>query len=68
MGEWWKTARGATCHWCDDRDTEPTDDIDAEKILCRGHLAEYLGESLAGLDRMEAVQRADMVNLGIIPR
>ena len=56
------------CPWCKDglsSPYEPTDGIDAEKRLCRAHLAEYEGTSLDGLDREDAAMYADMTNLGI---
>lgn len=65
-GEWWRTPSGDTCPWCADESSpfEPEDSDDAELTLCRGHFAEYEGESLASLDRREAEQRADMTDLG----
>lgn len=47
------------CPWCDGSDYEPGDDIEAARLLCRPHLAEYDGLSLDGLDRMEREQAAD---------
>lgn len=69
--EWYKNPSGDPCPWCKDGDAspfEPDDDDDAEQLLCRGHLAEYLGESLASLDRMEAAEHADMEALGYFDR
>jgi hypothetical protein len=43
----------SACPWCDDIDTDdPTH-------LCRMHTAEYLGTSVADLDRGEAEQYAE---------
>lgn len=60
--EWHTTPSGDDCLWCAGSAAEPADN--AETLLCRGHLAEYLGESLDSLDRAEADARADMSNLG----
>ena len=68
MEDWYTTPAGDSCLWCDDLDTEPCDDREAERLLCRGHLAEYVGTSLAGLDRMESAERADMAELGMFDR
>jgi len=59
--EWWTAPSGDPCPWCQDinSDVEPEDDDDAEMLLCRGHLAEYTGVSLNGLDRMEDEQYRD---------
>lgn len=43
---------------------EPLDSHEAEKVLCRWHLAEYEGTSLDGLDREDAGMRADRDALG----
>lgn len=63
-GEWYSTPNGNRCAWCAGSDTEPTDADDAELTLCRGHLAEWLGESLASLDAAENAAYADMAALG----
>ncbi len=49
------------CAWCADpnSDFEPFDSDDADQTLCRPHVAEYEGLSLAGLDRMESKMEAD---------
>lgn len=41
------------CPWC--RNPDPPEDVDPED-LCRGHLAEHQGLSVAELDRMEHEQ------------
>ena len=48
------------CIWCQapDSDQEP---MNPEGQLCRGHLAEYEGLSLDGLDRMDAELAADLL-------
>lgn len=62
---WYHAPCGDKCPWCHGNDYfEPADADDAEMILCRSHLAEYLGESLAGLDRADAEQMADAASLG----
>lgn len=45
-----------TCPWCADPNSEfePFDSDDADMILCRGHVAEYEGLSLDGLDRADS--------------
>ena len=50
----------AKCIWCRtaDSDVEPTDPA---RELCRSHLAEYEGLSLAELDRMEREQAYDLL-------
>jgi hypothetical protein len=57
-----------TCLWCAGSDAEPADSDDAEMLLCREHLAEYEGTSLAGLDQRDAGERADMTDLGYFDR
>jgi hypothetical protein len=66
MGEWFHNPSGDQCPWCEDADTnfEPFDMDDAEMVLCRGHVAEWLGVSLDGLDRMDAAEAADRDALG----
>jgi hypothetical protein len=62
--DWCVTASGAPCKWCADGDAstfEPADSDDADATLCRGHVAEYEGTSLDGLDRMEAEQAYDLL-------
>lgn len=58
--DWYTTPAGADCGWCFGTDFEPLDADDAEATLCRGHLAEYEGTSLEGLDREDAARYADM--------
>jgi hypothetical protein len=66
--EWKVSGDGHDCKWCPGKrqseDFEPFDAIEAGDALCRGHLAEYMGESLASLDRAEDAARADMADLG----
>jgi hypothetical protein len=63
--DWYKTPTGANCLWCSGNDNyEPFAYDDAEQTLCRGHLAEFEGTSLDGLDRQDADIRVDMANLG----
>jgi hypothetical protein len=60
--DWFQAPSGTDCRWCFPEaisDFEPFDDIEAEQELCRGHLAEYCGLSLAGLDRQESESRKD---------
>lgn len=45
------------CLWCRDDDAEHDDGT-----LCRMHEAEYLGTSVADLDRGEAIQRAEWLD------
>lgn len=54
---WYQAPSGSDCLWCHDENTgyEPFDDDDAEVELCRGHLAEFLGTSIDGLDRMDGM-------------
>jgi hypothetical protein len=49
-----ETPSGDPCPWCkeDGPEFEPADSDDAEQTLCRGHLAEYEGTSLDGLNAM----------------
>lgn len=68
LAEWYKTPSGAECPWCKGQEIEPADEDDAFATLCRGHIAEYLGESLASLDRREAAERADMEAMGYFDR
>jgi hypothetical protein len=60
-GDWNTNPRHGSCPWCraPEEEYEPFDNIEAESELCRGHLAEYLGTSLDGLDRMESEMRKD---------
>ena len=58
--DWYKTPAGASCAWCFGSDFEPFDADDAEATLCRGHLAEYEGTSLDGLDAEDAARLADL--------
>ncbi len=58
--DWYKTPSRSDCAWCFGHDYEPFDADDAEATLCRGHLAEYEGTSLDGLDREDAARYADM--------
>lgn len=61
MPDWYTTASGDDCLWCGRGiDYEPFDSDDADQKLCRGHVAEYEGLSLDGLDRMESEQVKDM--------
>ena len=60
--DWYKTPSGNDCAWCFGRDYEPFDCDDAEQTLCRGHLAEYEGTSLDGLDAEDAARLADYVD------
>lgn len=62
--EWEFTASGNRCAWCAGTDYEPFDSDDADATLCRGHVAEFEGVSLEGLDRWEDAIRADMSELG----
>lgn len=64
--EWGITPAGDGCAWCEDENSEfaPFDEDDASQTLCRGHFAEFAGESLVSLDHREAGERADMANLG----
>lgn len=66
LSEWDKSASGTECPWCadDNSEFEPFDSDDADATLCRGHVAEFEGLSLEGLDRWEADIRADMADLG----
>lgn len=41
------------CPWCQGKDT------DSPEGLCRGHLAEYEGLSVAQMDRRDAEQAAE---------
>jgi hypothetical protein len=63
--DWYLTPSGDKCPWCvaypQMSDFEPEDDEDAEMTLCRGHLAEFSGLSLDGLDRMESEQLYDLL-------
>lgn len=47
-----------TCPWCK---PNASDDVDP-RLLCRGHLAEYEGLSVAELDRMEDEQAAEYLD------
>lgn len=60
MRDWSKTPSGNTCLWCAGSEAEPLDADDAEMTLCRGHLAEYEGTSLDGLDWEDSARYADM--------
>jgi hypothetical protein len=61
MPDWYKTSAGDDCAWCGGGpDYEPFDSDDADARLCRGHVAEFEGLSLAGLDRMESEMRKDL--------
>ena len=46
------------CAWCRNPNA---DDTDRPDLLCRTHLAEYEGLSVAELDRMESEQACDML-------
>jgi hypothetical protein len=59
MEDWYTTASGDACPWCGGIDYEPFDSDDADQNLCRGHVAEFEGLSLDGLDRMESEQAKD---------
>ena len=61
--DWYKTPAGADCPRCFGKDFEPFDCDDAEQTLCRGHLAEFEGTSLDGLDREDAAAYADYAEL-----
>lgn len=45
-----------TCPWCLDENAE-----DFSSLLCRAHLAEYEGLSIAELDRMEDEQAKELM-------
>lgn len=45
------------CPWCG---PNPDDDVDPDR-LCRPHLADYEGLTVAELDRMEAEQAYDLL-------
>jgi len=64
--DWYKSASGNPCPWCadDNSEFEPFDSDDADATLCRGHVAEFEGMSLDGLDHMESEIRKDMNDLG----
>lgn len=63
--DWNVTPYGKNCLWCGDNpDYEPGDDVEAAEKLCRGHLAEFTGVSIDGLDRAERAAHADMEALG----
>lgn len=62
--DWDFTASGGRCVWCAGSEYEPFDSQEADQILCRGHVAEFEGTSLAGLDRWDDAIHADMVDLG----
>lgn len=47
-----------TCPWCK---PDAPDDVDP-LLLCRGHLAEHDGLSVAELDRMEDEQAAEYLD------
>jgi hypothetical protein len=66
QSDWHMTASGGTCLWCGHKNYDPFDGYDAEQKLCRGHLAEYLGESLDSLDRAEMQAFADMRDSGYL--
>lgn len=66
--DWHTTASGNVCLWCHGSDAEPEDSDDAALLLCRGHIAEFEGCSLDGLDRWDAAIRADMADLGYFDR
>lgn len=62
--DWFTTTDGLKCHWCKDglsSPYEPSDSKDAEKHLCRGHVAEYEGLSLDGLDRRDDEEMYDQL-------
>jgi hypothetical protein len=61
MQDWYVTTSGEPCAWCADSDYQPFDSNDADAMLCRGHVAEYEGLSLDGLDRMESEQAKDFL-------
>lgn len=66
FSDWYVTPSGGKCPWCTGDDNfEPGCAADE---LCRGHLAEHEGTSLAGLDRADAAERADMAALGFFDR
>ena len=54
--DWYKTPAGNDCAWCADENSEfePMDSDDADMNLCRGHVAEFEGLSLDGLDRADS--------------
>lgn len=60
--DWYTTPSGNDCAWCYGSDCEPFDCDDAEQTLCRGHLAEYEGTSLDGLDAEDAANLADYLD------
>jgi len=64
--DWRYAGDSSDCAWCADEDSsfEPFDAIHAGEKLCRGHLAEYLGESLDSLVRAEKAALHDMEDLG----
>lgn len=61
--DWYTTPSGNDCAWCYGADYDPFDADDAEQSLCRGHLAEYGGTSLEGLDREDDAMYADYAEL-----
>lgn len=55
----------SACIWCfGDEGWEPFDSDDADQNLCRTHVAEYEGVSVAELNRAEHAVHADMTDLG----
>jgi hypothetical protein len=48
------------CVWCANPDTATDDLADPERELCRSHLAEHEGLSVAELDRSDREQAAEI--------
>lgn len=66
MTDWLVNPKGDPCSWCPGNlpEAEPFDLIGALTVLCRGHAAEWAGESIDGLNKAEAAAYADMEALG----
>jgi hypothetical protein len=70
--DWKCTPDGNPCPWCAEEvadfpplaGPEPADLDDALNTLCRGHAAEYAGESIASMGRAERAAYGDMEDLG----
>lgn len=64
--DWLFNQAGDPCSWCPGSlpEAEPFDLIGALTVLCRGHAAEWCGESIDGLNRAEAAAYDDMTALG----
>lgn len=59
--DWFTTPSGDQCPWCADSEDnfEPFDSDDADATLCRGHVAEFEGLSLDGLDHADSEMYRD---------